>query len=184
MTAHPVYDTVKGAAVGTYLQVRTAAAPAYLGVGVLQRSRPNARARRGIRLNFADSDHQQQVIAGSCRPPIAHTHAMPVPVRPIGRTGTEVNAVTTSRKSKPRSQSQKTAVPDNRSQRLNIVLDARAKRTLQRLASCYGVTQRVVLHRLLASAEQSVLNQLLALPNGQDQYYDQQLPAVLDFVTQ
>ncbi len=116
MTTHSVYDTVKGAAVGTYLQVRTAAASAYLGVGVLQRSRPNARARRGIRLNFADSDHQQQVIAGSCRPPIAHTHAMPVPVRPIGRTGTEVNAVTTSRKSKPRSQSQKTAVPDNRSQ--------------------------------------------------------------------
>ncbi len=115
MTTHSVYDTVKGAAVGTYLQVRTAAASAYLGVGVLQRSRPNARARRGIRLNFADSDHQQQVIAGSCRPPIAHTHAMPVPVRPIGRTGTEVNAVTTSRKSKPRSQSQKTAVPDNRS---------------------------------------------------------------------
>ncbi len=107
MTTHSVYDTVKGAAVGTYLQVRTAAASAYLGVGVLQRSRPNARARRGIRLNFADSDHQQQVIAGSCRPPIAHTHAMPVPVRPIGRTGTEVNAVTTSRKSKPRSQSQK-----------------------------------------------------------------------------
>ena len=119
MTTHSVYDTVKGAAVGTYLQVRTAAASAYLGVGVLQRSRPNARARRGIRLNFADSDHQQQVIAGSCRPPIAHTHAMPVPVRPIGRTGTEVNAVTTSRKSKPRSQSQKTAVPDNRSHQAN-----------------------------------------------------------------
>ena len=36
---HPVYDTVKGAAVGTYLPVGTAAAPAYLGVGVLQRSR-------------------------------------------------------------------------------------------------------------------------------------------------
>lgn len=73
---------------------------------------------------------------------------------------------------------------DGQGERLNIVLDARAKRTLQRLASCYGVTQRVVLHRLLASAEQSVLNQLLALPNGQDQYYDQQLQAVLDFVTQ
>ena len=36
---HPVYDTVKGAAVGTYLQVGTAAVPAYFGVGVLQRSR-------------------------------------------------------------------------------------------------------------------------------------------------
>ncbi len=36
---HPVYDTVKGAAVGTNLPVRAAAVPAYLGVGVLQRSR-------------------------------------------------------------------------------------------------------------------------------------------------
>ena len=36
---HPVYDTVKGAAVGTNLPVRAAAVPAYRGVGVLQRSR-------------------------------------------------------------------------------------------------------------------------------------------------
>ena len=36
---HPVYDTVKGAAVGSNLPVRAAAVPAYLGVGVLQRSR-------------------------------------------------------------------------------------------------------------------------------------------------
>ena len=48
---HPVYDTLKGAAVGTYLQVRTAAASAYLGVGVLQRSRPSkCRARAGHHL--------------------------------------------------------------------------------------------------------------------------------------
>jgi hypothetical protein len=41
-----------------------------------------------------------------------------------------------------------------------------------------------VLQSLLSSAEQAALNRLLALPNGQGQYYDQQLPVVLDFVTQ
>jgi len=50
--------------------------------------------------------------------------------------------------------------------------------------SCYGVTQRVVLQRVLASADDAALNRLLALPNGQSQYYDKQLPGVLDFVTQ
>ena len=73
---------------------------------------------------------------------------------------------------------------DGQGERLNIVLDTRAKRTLERLASCYGVTQRVVLQRLLASADEAALKRLLALPNGQGQYYDKQLPGVLDFVTQ
>jgi hypothetical protein len=73
---------------------------------------------------------------------------------------------------------------DAQGERLNIVLDTTAKRSLERLASSYGVTQRVVLQRLLAGAEQSVLNQLQALPNGQNQYYDQQLPVALDLVTQ
>ena len=73
---------------------------------------------------------------------------------------------------------------DGQGERLNIVLDTTAKRTLQRLASCYGVTQRAMLQSLLASAEQVALNRLLALPNGQGQYYDKQLPGVLDFVTQ
>jgi len=43
---------------------------------------------------------------------------------------------------------------------------------------------RVVLQRLLASADDAALNRLLAFPNGQSQYYDKQLPGVLDFVTQ
>ena len=73
---------------------------------------------------------------------------------------------------------------DGRGERLNIVFDTTAKRTLERLASCYGVTQRAMLQNLLASAEQAALNRLLGLPNGQGQYYDQQLPVVLDFVTQ
>ena len=73
---------------------------------------------------------------------------------------------------------------DGRGERLSIVLDTTAKRTLERLASCYGVTQRVMLQNLLARAEQVALNRLLALPNGQGQYYDRQLPVPLDFVTQ
>ena len=73
---------------------------------------------------------------------------------------------------------------DAQGERLNIVLDTTAKRSLERLAACYGVTQRGVLQRLLAGAEQSVLNQLQALPNGQSHYYDRQLPVVLEFVTQ
>ena len=43
---HPVYGTVKGAAAGTNLPVRAAAVPAYLGVGVLQRSRQIQRPAR------------------------------------------------------------------------------------------------------------------------------------------
>ena len=46
---HPVYDTVKGAAVGSNLPVRAAAAPAYLGVGVLQRSRQMRRPAQDLR---------------------------------------------------------------------------------------------------------------------------------------
>jgi len=55
-----------------------------------------------------------------------------------------------------------------------------------RAGASFGVTQRAVLQSLLASAEQAALNRLLALPNGQGQgqYYDRQLPVVLDFVTQ
>ena len=37
---HPVFDTVKGAAVATYLPVGSAAAPAYFDVGALQRIGP------------------------------------------------------------------------------------------------------------------------------------------------
>ncbi len=71
-------------------------------------------------------------------------------------------------------------------ERLNIVLDARAKRTLERLALCYGVTQRALLQSMLAGAERDALqriNALSALPNGQDQYYDKLLPVALEFVT-
>lgn len=73
---------------------------------------------------------------------------------------------------------------DGEGERLNIVLDTSSKRILERLASCYGVTQRAVLQRVLASADDAALHRLLALPNGQSRYYDKQLPRVLDFVTQ
>ena len=50
---HPVFDTVKGAAVATYLPVGSAAAPAYFDVGALQRIGPipatNARRKTPIK---------------------------------------------------------------------------------------------------------------------------------------
>ena len=110
---HPVYDTVKGAAVGTYLQVRTAAAPAYLGVGVLQRSWQIQRPARPASASPPSN-------ASTPLPLPADHHsvtsiATPVPVRPIGRTGTDITGLLNTREPKPRSQSQKAAVPDNRS---------------------------------------------------------------------
>jgi hypothetical protein len=42
------------------------------------------------------------------------------------------------------------------SARLNMVVPVAAKRTLERLAKCYAVTQREILNRLLADAERIV----------------------------
>ena len=76
---HPVYDTVKGAAVGTYLPVGTAAAPAYLGVGVLQRSRQLQRPAHDVhQLHHPARQHH------ACRRLTAitghtHCHACPCP---------------------------------------------------------------------------------------------------------
>jgi len=72
------------------------------------------------------------------------------------------------------------------SERLNVVLDASAKRMLERLAACYGVTQRALLQGLLANAQHEALDRIYALaelPRGADQYYDKQLPVSLKFVT-
>lgn len=40
-------------------------------------------------------------------------------------------------------------------ERLNMVVSSDVKRALERLASCYGVTQRAMLERLIAEAEQA-----------------------------
>jgi hypothetical protein len=60
--------------------------------------------------------------------------------------------------------------PAGSGERLNIVIDASSKTTLERLAACYAVTQRVMLQRLLSKAQ----SQLLAtLSSDQcNDYYD------------
>jgi hypothetical protein len=60
-------------------------------------------------------------------------------------------------------------------ERLNVVIDLHAKRALERLASCYGVTQRAILERVLVAAEQEALKQSTRFPRGQDDYYDKKL---------
>jgi hypothetical protein len=55
-------------------------------------------------------------------------------------------------------------------ERLNMLLSLHAKRQLERLAACYGVTQRRFLERLLAEAERAALDRLPA--NAQDDYYE------------
>lgn len=45
-------------------------------------------------------------------------------------------------------------------QRLNVIVAAPAKRALERVADCYGVTQRAMLERLLLDAEREQLGQI------------------------
>jgi hypothetical protein len=72
-------------------------------------------------------------------------------------------------------------------QRLNLMIDLHAKCALERLALCYGVTQRAILETLLIQAQRAVIERLDAmpeLPNAAIQYYDKCLPIVLENVTQ
>jgi hypothetical protein len=69
-------------------------------------------------------------------------------------------------------------------ERLNIMIDLHAKRALERLAKCYGVTQKAMLEQLLKKAENAALDKAAHLPSGQADYYDGKLGLVLDGVTQ
>ena len=62
-----------------------------------------------------------------------------------------------------------------KAERLNAVIDVHAKRALERLSTCYGVTQRQVLERVLITAEHDVLDQVAQLANGQADYYEKRL---------
>jgi hypothetical protein len=59
-------------------------------------------------------------------------------------------------------------------ERLNLLVQVSAKRQLERLAYCYGVTQRAMLERLLAEAERATLDALS--PEEQDDYLDKRRP--------
>jgi integrase/recombinase XerD len=52
-----------------------------------------------------------------------------------------------------------------------LVIDLHAKRALERIAACYGVTQRAMLERLLVQAEEAALRRAGKLPRGQADYY-------------
>ena len=60
-------------------------------------------------------------------------------------------------------------------ERLNVVIDLHAKRALERLASCYGVTQLAMLEQIIADAEREALKKSARLPKGRDDYYDKKL---------
>ncbi len=55
-------------------------------------------------------------------------------------------------------------------ERLNMVVDMKAKLALKRLAIRYGVTQRDVLEGLIDDAEEALLKELSA--TEQSEYYD------------
>jgi hypothetical protein len=56
---------------------------------------------------------------------------------------------------------------DAQLQRLSLMIDLHAKRALERLASCYGVTQKSLLESLIRQAQQVALDEAaLMSPNG------------------
>ena len=57
--------------------------------------------------------------------------------------------------------------------RISVIVDAKAKRTLERLATYYELTQRAMLERLLQDAQVALLKRLEAIPNGIDDYNDE-----------
>jgi hypothetical protein len=59
-------------------------------------------------------------------------------------------------------------------ERLNLLVSITAKRQLERLAYCYGVTQRAMLEKLLAEAERATLAALS--PAEQGEYLDKRRP--------
>jgi hypothetical protein len=59
-------------------------------------------------------------------------------------------------------------------ERLNLLVQVSAKRQLERLACCYGVTQRAMLEKLLAEAERATLDPLS--PEEQRDYLDKRRP--------
>ncbi len=70
-------------------------------------------------------------------------------------------------------------------ERLSLLVDLHVKRALERLAICYGVTQKSMLERLIVQAEHAAIDEALALsPDGQADYYERRLSLPLASVTQ
>ena len=62
---------------------------------------------------------------------------------------------------------------DGKGERINTVVSMSAKLSLERLASCYGVTQRAMLEKVIAGAEDTLLSGLSS--RKQSKYYDKLL---------
>ncbi|PKO62394.1 MAG: hypothetical protein CVU24_04270 [Betaproteobacteria bacterium HGW-Betaproteobacteria-18] len=60
---------------------------------------------------------------------------------------------------------------DAQAERLNIIIDLHAKKALERLSSCYGVTQRAMIEKLLIDAERQAANAAALMPGGDASYY-------------
>ena len=74
---------------------------------------------------------------------------------------------------------------DGRLQRLGLMVDLHAKLALQRLAHCYGVTQRSMLEGLILQADRLAVDEAMAMsPNGHADYCDGRLRLQGKVVTQ
>jgi hypothetical protein len=70
-------------------------------------------------------------------------------------------------------------------ERLSLLVDLHAKRALERLASCYGVTHRAMLERLLMQANQAAQQQAAEhSPDGHADYFDKRISLQWPIVTQ
>ncbi len=74
---------------------------------------------------------------------------------------------------------------DSHLQRLSLMVDQHVKFALQRLATCYGVTQRSMLEGLILQADRLAVDEAIAVsPNGHADYYDGRLRLQGKAVTQ
>ena len=96
-------------------------------------------------------------------------------------------------KAQPRSNAQRQAdyrqrhlkSEDRNLQRLGLMVDLHAKLALQRLAHCYGVTQRSMLEGLIMQAQRVAVDEAIAMSsNGHADYYDGRLRLPRAAVTQ
>lgn len=61
------------------------------------------------------------------------------------------------------------------SERLSMIVDAHAKRAVERLSKCYGVTQKAMLESVLSQAEQQTITAAADIPNSQADYFSKKL---------
>jgi hypothetical protein len=106
---------------------------------------------------------------------------------------TKHNAPTTPQfKAQPRSNAQRQAdyrrrhlqSEDHNLQRLSLMVDLHAKLALQRLAHCYGVTQRSMVEGLIMQAQRLAVDEAIAMsPNGHSDYFDERISLPMQSVT-